>query len=1238
MLRKAGCRPGEHVAIVMDKGPEQIVAVLGTLLAGAVYVPVDTTQPDRRRGAILGDAGVRHVLTQSWVRGEFPADPISVDLLASAAQPAAQPAVPAGGDPDAPAYVIYTSGSTGRPKGVVISHRAAGNTVADINGRYGITGDDRVLGLAALGFDLSVYDVFGPLSAGGALVLPDAARLADPSHWADLIAEHGVTVWNSVPALMQMLAGYLRREPRPLPSLGLALLSGDWVPLTLPDEITGLLPRLRVVALGGATEASIWSIAHDYTGLRPGWRSIPYGRPLANQGFRVLDAALRDRPVWVPGELYISGAGLAQGYLGAPETTAARFVTHPADGERLYRTGDFGRYLPGGEIEFLGREDTQVKVRGHRIELGEIEAALLEHPAIAAAGAVLDEGGADRGLLAVAEIARTTEPWPGEDALPELADVVPAGLTRDDVRRFAARLDAAVLSAMAAALHQVGDAVHPRHAWLAERWRAVLTESGVDAATPAELWARVDEAWDDRLGSREFLDYVRRNADRLPALLTGEQDPVELLFGEGRFDTARALYREHSMARYLNGAVASLFRHLAEEHPAGRPLRVLEAGAGTGGTTEDVAAVLAGRDGVEYLFTDVAPFFLPEARNRFGGYPWMRFGVFDVDADHRAQGLAPNSYDVVLAAGVLENARDTEATLARLVELAAPGGWLVLTEPTREHPWILASQAFMMTPPEDVRRTTGASYLNRDEWLELLAKVAGADRALCLPGDDHVLAPHGVHVFVARVKTDLAPVTEAELVRHLAERLPAHMVPSHVQLVDALPLTGNGKVDRRTLRGWRPSVAGDGRQAAEDPRDPLEARLAELWAAALAVGRVGRTDGLYDLGADSLIMARMAGRLRDELQEATGVPFDTLLRQLINHPTVAELARFLRSSQASATKPSAGQSTGQSTGQTAGPRADGSNALLVPFGTGGDGPVRVLFHAGLGTMDCFRPLAAELVAQDLGPVLGIVIDDTDLYTSLDPATVIERLADDYAARLLAEGYTRFQLVGYCLGGLFATEVARRLDERGVPPEDVVLVSSHPVVIDVEDDLMIEMLFIPNLHITLQQTGYGEVDGDAMVRGFVQVVERNAGRVPLGSLTGIGGDPGLDRIADYFRMLTADTREERFARYARSASELTGQEMPAELVGALFRVFRQSFLSARFEPQPYAGDIRFLRPRGSSGFAPGMDDSTLAFWRRVCVGELAVTDIEGNHFSCVEEPNARRVAGLIAAPFTTGGTA
>ncbi len=312
------------------------------------------------------------------------------------------PLPPSPATPGDLAYVIFTSGSTGTPKGVMIEHAAALNTIHDINDRHGVNAHDRVLALSALHFDLSVYDVFGLLAAGGALVLPDASQQREPAAWLELANRHHVTIWNSVPALMDMFVEHARLLGG-APSLRVVMMSGDWIPVTLAAAIASLLPHARIWSLGGATEASIWSIQYPITPADRHRTSIPYGRPMRNQRFHVLDEALRPRPTWVPGDLYIAGTGLARGYLGDDTKTRAAFLRHPATGERLYRTGDLGRYLPGGDIEFLGRADSQVKIRGHRIELGDIEAALLRHSDVHAAAAVAaGERGGPRRLIAYA--------------------------------------------------------------------------------------------------------------------------------------------------------------------------------------------------------------------------------------------------------------------------------------------------------------------------------------------------------------------------------------------------------------------------------------------------------------------------------------------------------------------------------------------------------------------------------------------------------------------------------------------------------------------------------------------------------------------------------------------------------------------------------------------------------------------------------------------------------------------
>ncbi|MFJ4502678.1 amino acid adenylation domain-containing protein [Streptomyces sp. NPDC088864] len=386
-LRELGTGPGQLVGIALEKSAEQVVAALGVLLSGGAYLPLDVDAPEERRNHLLTHGRCRTVVTTPGAMdANWPKDvrPVAVDLGDPDARAPRPPEWV--GTPDDLAYVIFTSGSTGQPKGVMISHRAALNTCVDVNERFGIGPDDRVLGLSSLSFDLSVWDIFGALGAGGSVVLPPHGANRDPGSWPALIREHGITVWNSVPALMRMLTEYLAGpgaglDDGPL-GLRVALLSGDWIPVELPDRIRAVAPGCSVISLGGATEAGIWSVFYEVTETDPEWDSVPYGTPLRNQTLHVLNDRLEPCPVWVPGDLYIGGTGLADGYWRDEERTAASFPTHPVTGRRLYRTGDLARLLPDGNLEFLGREDFQVKVGGYRIELGEIEAALASHPAV----------------------------------------------------------------------------------------------------------------------------------------------------------------------------------------------------------------------------------------------------------------------------------------------------------------------------------------------------------------------------------------------------------------------------------------------------------------------------------------------------------------------------------------------------------------------------------------------------------------------------------------------------------------------------------------------------------------------------------------------------------------------------------------------------------------------------------------------------------------------------------------
>ncbi|HRI72091.1 MAG TPA: amino acid adenylation domain-containing protein [Polyangium sp.] len=385
-LRARGIGPDKLVPIIMEKGWEQVVAVFGVLKAGGAYVPLDAAGSEERLRRMIADSEARIVLTQEKFGTNAPWAK-DIEVLVVSDTPVEQDVgrLASLQNPEHLAYVLYTSGSTGQPKGAMIEHRSVTNRMTDVAERSGLVSDDRAIALTALHHDLSVFDIFGVLAIiGGSIVLPDADKTRDPGHWAELIQTHRVTLWNSVPTFMHMLVEYAEGNASlnsdALASLRWAIFSGDFIPVELPDRLRKLASNITIIASGGPTETTVWDIWYPIGHVDPAWKSIPYGRALRAATYHIFDEQLRERPVWVPGEMYIGGIGLARGYWHDDQKTRERFIVHPVTGERLYKSGDLGRWLPDGNIEILGRADFQVKIRGYRIELGEVEAAIQNHP------------------------------------------------------------------------------------------------------------------------------------------------------------------------------------------------------------------------------------------------------------------------------------------------------------------------------------------------------------------------------------------------------------------------------------------------------------------------------------------------------------------------------------------------------------------------------------------------------------------------------------------------------------------------------------------------------------------------------------------------------------------------------------------------------------------------------------------------------------------------------------------
>ncbi|MBK5530550.1 non-ribosomal peptide synthetase [Pseudomonas sp. TH06] len=410
LLREQGVRADSLVGICVERSLEMVIGLLAILKAGGAYVPLDPEYPQERLAYMVEDSGITLLLTQSALLASLPTagvNVITLDQEADWLDRYSEGRVDGVVDPLNLAYVIYTSGSTGKPKGAGNSHAALANRLCWMQEAYGLDASDSVLQKTPFSFDVSVWEFFWPLLTGARLVVAAPGAHRDPSLLIETINRYGISTLHFVPSMLQAFI----HEPGVEACVGLKRIvcSGEALPLDAQLQVFAKLPSAGLYNLYGPTEAAI-DVTH-WTCVDEGADSVPIGRPIANLRTHVLDAELLPVPSGVAGELYLGGAGLARSYHQRPALTAERFVPCPFhDGARLYRTGDRVRQRADGVIEYLGRLDHQVKLRGLRIELGEIETRLMQHPLVREA-VVLVQGGKHLVGYLVLETAQADEQW-----------------------------------------------------------------------------------------------------------------------------------------------------------------------------------------------------------------------------------------------------------------------------------------------------------------------------------------------------------------------------------------------------------------------------------------------------------------------------------------------------------------------------------------------------------------------------------------------------------------------------------------------------------------------------------------------------------------------------------------------------------------------------------------------------------------------------------------------------------
>ncbi|WUR12334.1 non-ribosomal peptide synthetase [[Empedobacter] haloabium] len=996
----AGAGPGTRVGVFAERGLAMVVALLAVVKAGATYLPLDTAHPADRLGHILNDSAPAAVILQAGLETALPRHPATAIVLDADGIARGLPAAPEsapdlralGVTPADAAYVIYTSGSTGLPKGVANSGAGLVNRLdwfaTEVLDHVPVTAMR-----TSISFVDSVTEVLDTLLAGGTLVVFDKAATLDPATFAEGTARYGISHLMVVPALLHHV---LEVAPSALARVRTVITSGERLPPELAQRLKAAFPAIRLVNTYGCSEVNGDATACDCDGTEATATSV-IGRPIAGVQALVLDGARQLVPLGATGEIYLGGVGVAGGYLNRPELTAERFVPNPYGAGLLYKTGDLGRLRADGSLEYLGRNDFQVKMRGFRIELGEIEARLRTHPGVSDAVVVARTERAGDPRLAAYVLPRRERAAAADEAGFSLFyfGATTSGAGADKYRLYleAARFaDDNGFEAIWTPERHFDDVagLYPNPALLsaalATSTRRVHLRAG-SVVLPLQQPIRVVEDWsvlDNLTGGRVGVAIASGWHMRDFVLAPEHHAQRHRIMYEG-IETVRDLWRGTARSFRDGAGLQSEIQVYPRPVQAELPMWLTSAGA-------NETFIEAGRLGLN-LLTHLLGQTIQEVAGKIALYreSLQRHGF---DPDSRKVTLMIHTYVGADQAAALAQAREPfkrymKAHVGLLKSLSATLTHAV-DNVEQENLDSLAEHAFQ-------RYASSAAFIGSPEsCLPIYRQLreAGVDEFACL---FDWMAPEEALAGLPQLRRlqDLARSDAPgvrQLRRHLLAALPDYMVPSTFSYLERMPLTASGKVNRLALPA--PEQQSTEQTAFDAPQGVEETSVARLWQDMLNVPPIDRNGNFFELGGHSLLAVQMIAAVGKLF--ATEVP----LRQLFANPTVAKFAAAIREQSSNAKHPN-----------------------LVTLRKRGSKAPLFLVHPGEGEIGYARNLAPH-IASDV-PLYGFAA--TGLLSGEAPLTSIEEIASRYVRAMRSvqpEG--PYRIAGWSAGGTIAYEMARQL--------------------------------------------------------------------------------------------------------------------------------------------------------------------------------------------------------------------
>ncbi|HDJ2900557.1 TPA: amino acid adenylation domain-containing protein [Staphylococcus aureus] len=867
-LEHKGVQPGNSVAIKLAKGPEYVASMIAVMLMGCSYIPIGPHQPHMRIEHILNYTDITHLITQKEtfnIIGDKNQYIISIEEAISYENEL----VPPSQNVSDLAYIIFTSGSTGKPKGVKITHHQVLNTIEAVQHKCQMDSKDIVMNVSQFDFDLSVFDVFGPLLIGASMCYVEDQYWRESQKWLEVLQKHPITIWNSVPTLMQMLLTELKHKPINQKSLKYVILSGDWIDSELPTHILEEFPNSKVLAMGGATEASIWSNFIELKEPAPAhWHVIPYGKPLPNQIYRIVNAQGIDTTDYEVGELWIGGMGVAEGYFNQPILTREKFLIE--DGVRWYKTGDKGRFWRDDTIEFLGRLDNQVSLRGHRIELGEIDSAIRSIRGINQSASIIKDVGEQKQIVSFVTIDSTqleqnlhfekVKSFKSFDAYRFINNIPFNYYLHESIINVINQLTKACIERVL--VHLEKTKVIPGYQLLVKKWEELNKEISVNERERMTL---------DRTLQEELSNIIKLFERYMLEIVYGYKRPNDILIDKDFPGISRMLEMVEA-GRWTNQILNSVYKKIMQNEISNKSILIYG--------SQSLNAVIENiTDNVhKWTYINSSIYYINKEQEIPKGVSCY---VDNLELSSIPEDL---SFDLIILNNELHRVSNPKAILKQLEKKLNPGGLLLVTELTEP----LSMQYITTALLDKVEKEIDLNpLLSHDIWVSIFNQSNFHLRNMYT--DQNELG--SVFLYVLQKSTEYQ-FNEKSIKTLLSDSLPYYMIPSQFQILEDIPITLNGKVDRKKLLSYAEKQNQDKNSgnATSKVMTFYENKLSQLWEKQLH--HIPQSDDDYfRLGGDSLV----ATQLRNDIKQTFGVTIE--LEDIFKYSKLKDMANIIEKSE-----------------------------------------------------------------------------------------------------------------------------------------------------------------------------------------------------------------------------------------------------------------------------------------------------------------------------------------------------